>query len=326
MQGVECDEALPGGALVSRTRPANLSASIRQRLLNLSRERNEVFNLVLMRYALERLLYRLAQSGHANDFVLKGAMLFTVWTEKLHRPTKDLDLLGHGNDSGERLKALFQKICQVKVEPDGLVFDESTVRVEEIRDDQEYQGQRIRLTAHLGNARIPVQIDVAFGDVITPRTEEIDYPTLLNMSHPRVRSYPRETVVSEKLQAMVALGMVNSRMKDFYDIWIISKQFPFDGAILTRAIRATFEQRRTQIPKGIPAALSDEFVTNQEKVTQWRAFLKRTLLADRGVELSLVINELRNFLIPPLRVAASGESFSRLWKEGGPWVHRSSLT
>jgi len=311
---------------VSQTRPANLSASIRQRLLNLSRERNEVFNLVLMRYALERFLYRLARSEHAENFVLKGAMLFTAWTEKLHRPTKDLDLLGHGNDSGEHLKALFQKICQAKVEPDGLVFDESTVRVEEIRDDQEYQGQRIRLTAHLGNARIPVQIDVAFGDVITPGTEEIDYPTLLNMPPPRIRSYPRETVVSEKLQAMVTLGMVNSRMKDFYDIWVISKQFPFEGLTLTRAIQATFERRRTQIPKNIPAALSDEFAANQEKGTQWRAFLKRTQLADQGFELSLVINELRNFLIPPLRAAASGESFSLLWEEGGPWVHLSYLT
>ena len=178
----------------------------------------------------------------------------------------------------------------------------------------------------MGNARIPVQIDVAFGDVITPEAEEIDYPTLLNMPPPRIHSYPKETVVSEKLQAMVAFGMVNSRMKDFYDIWIISKQFPFKGSILTRAIRATFERRRIRIPKGIPAALSDEFAANQEKVTQWRAFLKRTQLADQGFELSLVINKLRNFLIPPLRAAASGESFPQLWKEEGPWVHRSSLT
>lgn len=279
---------------MTQAQPANLSASIRQRLLNLSRERNEVFNLVLMRYALERLLYRLARSGHVEDFVLKGAMLFTAWTERLHRPTKDLDLLGYGNNSGEHLKALFQKICQVEVEPDGLVFDKGTVRVEEIRDDQEYQGQRIRLTAHLGNAMIPLQNDVAFGDVITPGMEEIDYPTLLGMPPPRIRSYPKETVVSEKLQAMVALGMPNSRMKDFYDIWIISKQFPFDGSILTGAIRATFERRRTQVPKGVPVALSDEFVANQEKVTQWRAFLKRTLLADQEVELSLVVNEFQS--------------------------------
>lgn len=304
---------------MSQAQPDNLSASIRRRLLNLSRERNEVFNLVLMHYGLERLLYRLAQSGHAEDFVLKGAMLFTAWTEKLHRPTKDLDLLGYGNNSGEHLMALFQKICQVEVEPDGLVFDKGTVQVEEIRDNQEYQGQHIRLTAHLGNARIPVQIDVAFGDAITPEAKEIEYPTLLNMPPPRILSYPRESVVSEKLQAMVALGMPNSRMKDFFDIWIISRKFPFEGSTLTRAIRATFERRRTQIPKAIPAALSNEFFTNQEKVAQWKAFLKRTRLADQEVEFSLVINELRSFLIPPLQAAASGESFSQLWKKGGPW-------
>lgn len=304
---------------MSQAQPDNLSASIRQRLLNLSRERNEVFNLVLMHYGLERLLYRLAQSGHAEDFVLKGAMLFNAWTEKLHRPTKDLDFLGYGNNSSEHLMALFQKICQVEVEPDGLVFDRGTVQVEEIRDNQEYQGQHIRLTAHLGNARIPVQIDVAFGDAITPEAKEIEYPTLLNMPPPRILSYPRESVVSEKLQAMVALGMPNSRMKDFFDIWIISRKFPFEGSTLTRAIRATFERRRTQIPKAIPAALSNEFFTNQEKVAQWKAFLKRTRLADQEVEFSLVINELRSFLIPPLQAAASGESFSQLWKKGGPW-------
>jgi len=311
---------------VSQTQPANLSASIRQRLLNLSRERNEVFNLVLMRYGLERLLYRLSQSEHAEDFVLKGAMLFTAWTEEMHRPTKDLDLLGYGNNSGENLTALFQEICQVEVEPDGLVFDKGTVRVEEIRDDQEYQGQRIRLTAYLGNARIPVQIDVGFGDVITPEPKEIEYPTLLDMPPPRIHSYPKETVVSEKLQAMVALGMPNSRMKDFYDIWIISREFPFEGSTLTRAIRATFERRRTQIPKTIPPALSNEFFANQDKVIQWTAFLKRTRLAEQAVEFSQVINELRRFLIPPLQAAASGESFSQWWKEGGPWSEVKSTS
>ena len=304
---------------MSQTRPADLSASIRQKLLNLSRERNEVFNLVLMRYALERLLYRLCQSAHAKEFVLKGAMLFTAWTEKFHRPTRDLDLLGHGNASSEHLQALFQKICKVEVEPDGLVFDESTVRVEEIRDHQEYQGQRIRLTARLGNARIPVQVDVAFGDVITPEAQEIEYPTLLNMPRPCIRSYPKETVVAEKLQAIAALGMVNSRMKDFYDIWIISRQFPFEGSILINAIKATFERRRTRIPKGIPIALSDEFVANQEKAIQWKAFLKRTLLEDQGVDFSLVINELRDFLIPPLRAIASGKPFFQFWKAGRSW-------
>ncbi|RLC90014.1 MAG: hypothetical protein DRI37_02525 [Chloroflexi bacterium] len=156
--------------------------------------------------------------------------------------------------------------------------------------------------------------------------KEIDYPTLLNMPPPRIRSYPKETVVSEKLQTMIALGMVNSRMKDFYDIWIISKQFPFEGSVLTRAIQATFERRRTQIPKDIPVALSDEFAADEEKDTQWRAFQKRTQSADQGADFPLVINELRSFLIPPLQDVVSGESFSLLWEEGGPWVHRSYLT
>ncbi len=304
---------------MSQTRTANLSASIRQRLLNLSRERNEDYSLVLMRYGLERLLYRFSRSRHAQDFVLKGAMLFTAWTEKMHRPTKDLDLLAYGNSSGENMIALFQEVCQVDVEPDGLEFDKGTVQVEEIREDQENEGQRVRLTARLGNARIPVQIDVAFGDVITPEATVIEYPTLLNMPPPRIRSYPKEAVVSEKLQAMVALGMPNSRMKDFYDIWIISREFPFDGYNLTHAFRATFQRRKTPIPKTVPLALSNEFFTHPDKVTQWTAFLKRTRLAEPPIELSQVINELRRFLIPPLQAAASGESFSQWWKEGGPW-------
>lgn len=304
---------------MTRTQPANLSASIRQRLLNLSRERHEDYSLVLMRYGLERLLYRLSRSRHAENFVLKGAMLFTAWTEKMHRPTKDLDLLGYGNSSGENMMALFQEICQVDVEPDGLVFDTGTVQVEEIREDQEYEGQRVRLTARLGNARIPVQIDVAFGDVITPKATIIEYPTLLNMPSPHIRSYPKEAVVSEKLQAMVALGMPNSRMKDFYDIWIISREFPFDGSTLTRAIRETFQRRKTPIPKTVPLALSNEFFTDPDKRTQWMAFLKRTRLAEQFIEFSQVINELNRFLIPPLQAAASGESFSQWWKEGGPW-------
>jgi hypothetical protein len=287
--------------------------------MNLSRERHEDFNLVLTRYGLERLLYRLGQSEYVADFVLKGAMLFAVWTEEEHRPTKDLDLLGYGDDSGERLTDLFQKICQLEVESDGLIFDASTVRVEEIREDQEYHGQRIRLASYLGKARIPIQIDVAFGDVITPDAEEIEYPTLLDLPSPHIRAYPKESVVSEKLQAMVALGMLNSRMKDFYDIWIISKIFPFDGTNLIRAIKVTFERRKTPIPQTTPVALSDEFSTDREKIVQWRAFLNRNRLADHETDFPLVINELRTFLIPPLQAAATDRSFPQIWTKGGPW-------
>lgn len=298
----------------------NIPASIHQRLMNLGRERREDFNLVLTRYSLERLLYRLAQSEHAADFVLKGAMLFAFWTQESHRPTKDLDLLGYGDNSGEHLTAVFRQICQIEVEPDGLVFDADNIRVAEIREDQEYQGQRIRLMANLGNARIPIQIDVAFGDIITPNSEEIEYPTLLDLPSPRIHAYPKESVVSEKLQAMVFLGMPNSRMKDFFDVWKISKTFPFDGSTLVRAIKVTFERRRTAIPQSIPAALSDEFASDQEKAAQWRAFLKRNRLAEQGVGLPLVVGELRFFLIGPLLAAAIDKPFPQLWKQDGPWA------
>jgi len=300
-------------------KPVDIPASIHRRLMNLSRESREDFNAVLVRYGLERLLYRLSKSRFASDFVLKGAMLYSVWTAEAHRPTRDMDLLGYGDNSAERLSEVFQEICGADVEPDGLMFDENAVRVEEIRDQQEYQGQRIRIVAHLGNARIPIQVDVGFGDVVTPGVQEIEYPTLLDQPSPKILVYPRETVVSEKLQAMVVLGMPNSRMKDYYDIWMISKTFPFDGGVFARAIRATFERRRTPIPQTLPTALGDEFAVDSEKGRQWKAFLTRNRLMAQDVELEPIIEELRLFLVPPLRAAAGGDLFEQRWKPGGPW-------
>jgi len=304
---------------MSSVRPSNLVASVCQSLMNLSKKRREDFNLVLTHYGLERLLYRLSRSENASDFVLKGAMLFAVWSKEAHRPTRDLDLLSYRDDSVENLADLFREICQVEVEPDALTFDSSTLGVEEIRENQEYQGQRIKLFAYLGNAKIKIQIDVAFGDVITPHTEEIEYPTLLDFPSPRIRAYPKESVVSEKLQAMVALGIPNSRMKDFHDIWMISKMFKFEGSTLVRAIGETFDRRRTPIPQTTPPALSKDFATDREKMMQWRAFLKRIGLAEQESDLATVISELRTFLIPPLVAAGTGESLDQLWPQGGPW-------
>lgn len=209
--------------------PGNVAASVRQRLLDLSRERGEDFQLILTWYAAERFLYRLALSKHSNQFILKGAMLLNVWMDRSHRPTRDLDFAGYGEGSPERLVNLFHEICQVEVEEDGLQYEAESIQVNEIRENQEYQGKRVRLVAYLETARIPVQIDIGFGDVVTPDAEEISYPTLLDSPAPRILVYPPETVVSEKLQAMVALGILNSRMKDFYDLRIISKQLTFDG-------------------------------------------------------------------------------------------------
>ena len=305
---------------MTNDRPVNLPASIRQRLLNLSIKRNEDPNLTLTRYALERLLYRLAHSEYAGQFILKGAMLFAVWMESAHRPTRDLDLLGFGDASNERLMGIFQRLCGVEVEPDGLAFDAQSMRITEIREGQGYPGQRVKLIGMLGTARIPVQIDVGFGDAVTPQAIEIDYPTLLELPAPRIRAYPPETVVAEKLQAMVALGMQNSRMRDFYDLWIIARQFSFDGASLAAAVQATFNRRQTDIPKTVPTALSDEFSTDEHKIRQWNAFLARSQLEESPIELSRVIDELRIFLMPVVNSVVIAEDFNRSWEKGGPWA------
>lgn len=318
---MECDETLPGGNKLSKP-TINTAASIRRKLLNLSRERGEDFQLVLTHYGLERFLYRLGRSEYFNSFVLKGAMLFAVWTEKVHRSTKDLDLLGYGEDSGEHLKSLFQQLGQVEVEPDGLEFDQASVRVEEIRENQEYRGQRVKLSASLERARIHLQIDISFGDVITPEAEVIKYPTLLEqLPAPRIQAYPRDTMVAEKLQAIVFFGMINSRMKDFYDLWIISRQFPFEGGLLVDAMKATFKRRGTSIPDGTPIGLSEEFASDESSEKQWKAFLNRTDMKDDSLDLAEMLDGLQVFLMPPLSAAKKSEVFAQKWQKGGPWVH-----
>lgn len=299
--------------------PANLAASIRQQLLNLSLSRNEDPNLTLVRFALERLLYRLGKSKFAAQFILKGASLLAVWAVSPRRPTSDLELLGFGGASKERLFQIFQRLCHLKIHPDGLTFYASSIRVTEIREAQSYAGQRVKLIGLLGSARIPVQVDVGFGDAVTPEAKEIDYPTLLKLPAPRIRAYPPETVIAEKLQAMVVLGMQNSRMRDFYDLRVIGRQFSFDGATLVKAVRATFSRRNTDMPVTLPIALSEEFRTDVYKINQWNAFLKRSQLEMANIELSELIDELRTFLVPVLNAAIDEKTFSGVWPNGGPW-------
>lgn len=302
-----------------KRQPVNLAASVRQQLLNQARDKGDDFNLVLTRYALERLLYRLTRSQYADQFVLKGAMLFAVWANRVYRPTRDLDLLGYGDSSQQTLTKVFQEICLTDAEPDGLVFNANSVRINEIREDQEYGGCRVQLVAYLANAQINLQIDIGFGDVVRPEAERIDYPTLLDFPAPRVWAYPREAVVAEKLQAIVALGMANTRMKDFYDLWVIASQFSFSGPSLVEAIKATFARRGTQIPSEVPIALSEAFSQDPGKTTQWRAFLRRSGLEESGAEFSQVIAELRTFLIPPILTASKGEALMQSWVEGELW-------
>ncbi len=204
------------------------------------------------------------------------------------------------------------------VEPDGLTFDPGSIQVTAIREDQEYQGQRVQLTARLERARINLQIDIGFGDVVTA-APEVEYPTLLDFPAPRLRAYTKEAVIAEKLQAMVSLGLLNSRMKDFYDLWMISRAFDFDGATLAQAIQSTFERRRTEVPAGTPPALTPEFARDPTKVTQWKAFLRRNRLDVSGVEFGQIIEELAGFLVPLLSVIANRAEFNRTWPAGGPW-------
>jgi hypothetical protein len=266
------------------------------------------------------LLYRLSHSERADQFVLKGALLLSLWTDRLHRPTRDIDLLGYGDSSPEALAQLFQDVCVADVPPDGLTFHPETVQVTEIREVQEYGGQRVQMIATLGNARIHLQVDIGFGDVITPAADEVDYPSLLGLPSPRLRAYPKETVVAEKLEAMVVLGMANSRMKDFYDVWMMSRELEFDGRTLTRAIQATFQRRRSELPHAAPTAFTEEFAGDPAKATQWNAFLSRNRLDVGGMGFTQTIQDIRLFLMPPLIAAANGQEFEQVWLVGGPWV------
>lgn len=304
---------------MSKAKPANVAASIRQRLLNLARDRKEEFQLVLVRYAAERLLYRLSKSPHADQFLLKGALLFQLWTGQPHRSTLDLDLLGQGDDAVARFEQIFREVCAVTVEDDGLRFLTEGIRGEAIREDERYAGVRILGAAMLVTAKIPLQIDIGFGDAVTPKAQQIEYPSLLGLPTATLRAYPKETTVAEKFEAMVSLGIANSRMKDFYDIWVLASQFDFDGAILGRAIRATFQRRGTALPVEIPLALTPEFAENPAKQAQWQGFVKRGRLVAKPPTFQAIAKALTDFLWPVADVIQRGGDFSRKWPAGGSW-------
>lgn len=298
---------------MTNRQPRDLAASVRQRLMNLARKRGDDFQLVLTRYGVERLLYRLAQSHYAGQFVLKGAALFQLWTGQPHRATRDLDLLGQGDASIDRLRQIFHAVCSQTVTDDGLKFLADHIHAEQIKEDDVYQGIRLRIDATLGDTRLPLQIDVGFGDAVTPGPQAVVYPTLLDFPAPHLNAYSRETVVAEKFQAMIQLGMANSRMKDFYDIWILAHQFEFDGAALCAALRATFERRRTELPAKAPVALTQEFSSDRLKATQWKAFLRKGRLLETPPPLADVVSLLGSFLMPPTTALAENASWTCTW-------------
>jgi predicted nucleotidyltransferase component of viral defense system len=304
---------------MTKRKPTNLGASITGRLSKLARERGDDFQLVLTRYANERLLYRLAQSRYAESFVLKGAALFTVWIGRPHRATRDIDLLGFGDGSEAHLHEVFTEVISLGVPDDGVKFDLASMKVSAIREEQSYGGVRIVLSANVAAARIRLQVDVGFGDAITPKATVIDFPTLLDFPAPHLRAYPRETVVAEKLEAMVQLSITNSRMKDFYDVALLAKDFDFDGALLVRAIRATFERRGTPLPLTTPIAMTSAFAEDSAKLEQWAGFARKAGVRDIG-SLSEAIDAVALFLQEPLWAAAHGDPFHRFWRTGGPWT------
>jgi len=270
---------------------ANRAASMRARLKQHPETSKQDFNLTLTQYGLERLLYRLSVSEHAPNFLLKGALLFQLWYGQSHRPTRDADLLGFGPDEVPTLVGVFRSICSIAVD-DGIVFDPESVAGTEIRKDAGYGGVRIDVRATLDGARLALQVDIGFGDAVTPEAQHVTYPTLLNdVPAPTLRAYPKATVVAEKLHAVTVLGMTNTRMKDFFDLWVLLHDTTLNDAELQRAIEATFTRRQTAVPGTQPIGLSDAFAEDATKQVQWRAFLKKNRL--EAMDLAEVVSFVR---------------------------------
>ena len=267
--------------------PVNLAKSVKDRLLNLARAEGKVFDVVLVRFALERLLYRLSLSAHRDRFVLKGGMLVTVWLDDDNRVTRDADFLGHGDADADKLVADFKEIMSVDVD-DGLVFDVDNLSATAIREEMEYGGTRLKTVAYLEKTRIPITIDIGFGDAMADPTRQLDYPTLLDLPAPNIRTYPPATVIAEKFQAIVVLGIANGRMKDFYDLWAIPRSIDVPDEELDAALAATFARRETAIPTERPAGLTPEMANDPNKQRQWYAYASSIEL--ESVELQEVVD------------------------------------
>ena len=281
---------------------SRLQASVRQRLLNVAQRDRVDFQLVLTRYALERFLYRLGRSPHRAVFLLKGAFLFHAWRNEVGRPTRDLDLLSKGTPDINRLVAVVTDIARTEVDDDGLDFPQDSIKGEAIRDVSLYSGIRIRLIGMIGRTRIPVQVDIGFGDAAALLAEELEYPTLLGQDAPRILSYRPEYVVAEKLEAMVALGDINTRLKDYYDLWRISRTMDMHRDDLIDALRKTFQHRRVAIPEELPPGLADGFA-DLARSRMWSAFIGRNGLDAGEVSFSDVVMELRNYCWPLIEAA-----------------------
>lgn len=296
----------------------NVTASVRARLLNLAKVQGRPANEVFLRYGMERLLYRLSQSEYRERLILKGALMLVAWRAPMIRPTADIDLLGRMRNDPELVLEAVRAICQQPVAADGLEFLAATVRCEPIAEEAEYEGVRVRFEGRLGTIRLHMQIDFGFGDVISPPPDPIEFPPLLDFPAPQLLAYPRETSIAEKFHVMLIRQQLNSRMKDYYDIWLLSRTFAFEGERLSSAIKQTCAARGTPVPTEV-VGFQPRFAEDPTKITQWNAFRRQSKLTDAPESFATVVQSVREFLEPVTRSIAEVKEFVGKWPPAGPW-------
>jgi predicted nucleotidyltransferase component of viral defense system len=304
---------------MEKRKVTNLPSSVHHRLLNLAKETKRPFNELLQNYTMERFLFRLSQSPFADRFILKGALMLRVWDVAQARPTMDIDLLGRTANTVENLVELIRQCLSIAVAEDGIRFDPESVLGEPITVEKKYQGVRVRVRGTLGNARLSLQLDFGFGDVVVPGPVWIDYPQLLDFGPPHLLGYTPESVIAEKFQALVELELANTRLKDFFDLWKLSQTLTFDSEILMQAIAATFKQRGTPLPTTLPLALTETFYDEPNRQAQWKGFLRRARLEAEAIPLAEVATTIAEFLLPLTQAAATNRPLKKHWLPGGEW-------
>lgn len=297
----------------------NIEASVRARLQNKAKETNRPFAEVLQYYGMERFLYRFSLSSYADKFILKGALMFTAWQIPDRRTTLDIDFLAYFDNKIVSIEKVIKDVCKVTAEEDGLRFDPDTVTGQKIKEDADYQGVRVKFTGFLERSRIPMQIDIGFGDIVYPKVRVIDYPVILDFPKPHLKGYPVESVVSEKFEAMIRLGMLNSRMKDFFDVWTMMRCFDFKGNVLVGALKKTFDHRKTALPEKKPLFAQEIYDENSDRQKLWKAFLIKGEIKHAPDELKAVAQDIEAFLIKPIEFLAQGKAFDGEWNAPGPW-------
>lgn len=309
---------LRGNAEQSRS-IKNLEASVRSRLQNKAKERNSPFAEVLQFYGMERFLYRFSRSKYADEFILKGALMFAIWDIPERRTTLDIDFLSRHDNQIVSIEKVIKEVCEIKVPSDGLVFDPKTVAGQKIKEDADYEGIRVKFLGFLERSRIPMQIDMGFGDIVYPKARMVAYPAILDFPKPHLKGYPVESVVSEKFEAMVKLGLLNSRMKDFYDLWLLTRRFDFKGENLVEALKKTFNHRKTSLPQKTPLFAEEIYDEKSDRQMLWKAFLNKGRIKQVPERLGVTAKAIEKFLTGPLEAIGQDKMFNAEWKAPGPW-------